>query len=491
MRLNKICIVAFVLTSISIPVFSQFSKGIRYEVKSEATFSGGDYAPFWLTSNRHGLSSVNNNNGYLRTGIFRPLEADKKFSYALGLDIAAAYQFTSVFVVQQAYADLKYSFLNLSIGSKEYNPELKNERLSTGGMALSNNARPIPQVRVSIPNYVTIPGTRELFAVKAHLAYGRFTDDNWQRNFATPGSKYTEKILYHSKAIYAKIGNEQKFPLVFEGGLEMAAQFGGNSYNPLRNYPFIDMPNGVKDYFKVFIPLEGDDDTPKGEQDNVYGNHLGSWNFSLSYKFPEWKVRGYYEHHFDDHSMMFGEYGWKDCLAGMELTLPKNPFIENIVYEYIITKDQSGPIYYDHTEQIPDQVSAVDDYYNHYIYTGWHHWGMAVGNPMLTSPIYNKDGKIIFKNNRVQGHHIGISGQPSRETDYRILLSHSRNWGTYDNPFYEIEKNTSVLFELGYRPAKLPGWKFSASFAFDRGDLIGNNTGGMISVRKTGTLFTK
>lgn len=478
-------LLSFVYPALS---FAQFSKGMNYKVEAESVFSGGDYAPFWLTANRNGLSSVKNNNGYLRAGIFRPVEKEKKLSYALGLDLAVAYHFTSTFIVQQAYADLKYSFLELSVGSKERNPELKNPFLSIGGMTLSNNARPIPQVRISVPDYVIIPGTKGLFALKGHLAYGMFTDDGWQKDFAKPGSKYTEHVLYHSKALFARIGNENIFPLVFEGGLEMAAQFGGNAFNSSYNLPFVDMPNGIKDFFKVLIPSGGDSSTPGGEQSNIYGNHVGSWNFSLSYAFPDWKIRGYYEHFFEDHSQMFGQYGWKDCLVGVEFTLPSNPFVGKVVYEYMGTKDQSGPVFHDKTSIIPDQISAVDDYYNHYIYTGWQHWGMGIGNPLLLSPVYNKDGLITFKSNRIKSHHIGISGNPGNGWEYRMLLTYVRHWGTYFDPFDEIKKSFNSLLEVTYAPKCLKGWKFKGAVAFDGGDLVGHNCGGMLTISKTGLL---
>lgn len=504
-------IIVFLL--FSLPAVAQFTKGMNYKTEANTVFSGGENAPFWLTSNRYGLSSVENNNGYLRAGIFRPTEKEKKFSYGLGLDLAVAYGFTSVFVVQQAYADLKYGLVELSIGSKERAPELKNERLSSGGMALSGNARPVPQVRISLPDYWII-GKRKIFGIKGHLAYGMFTDDNWQQDFAAPQTKRTEHVLYHSKSLYGKIGNEEKFPLVFEGGIEMAAQFGGKAYG--RGYePYLDMPNGIKDFFKVLIPSGSD--AADGDYPNVYGNHLGSWSVSFSYKFPTWKIRAYHEHFFEDHSMIIDEYAWKDYvdefgqgnfwsyfppiipskyywrdgLNGIEVTLPPNPYINSFVYEYLSTREQSGVIYHDHTDEFPDQIGGKDNYYNHGTYTGWHHWGMAIGNPLLTSPIYNQDGRIEFKNNRIKAHHFGFSGQPTAEIDYRLLLTHSRNWGTYADPFYEIKKNISMLAEVNYAPQKLRGWKFSASFAFDHGDLLGNNTGGMVSVRKTGSIFSR
>ena len=210
--------------------YAQLSKGLSYRAETGVSFSGGEHTPFWLTANKQGLSSIEKNNGYLRAGVFRELENDKRFSYAFGADLAVAYNFTSTFVVQQLYADLKYRCLGLSIGSKERHSEFNNPFLSSGGLTFSGNARPIPQVRIGIPEYTLVPGTKGWLAFKGHIAYGLFTDDGWQKDFIKPGGKHTEHVLYHSKDLYVKIGNREKFPLIFEGGLEMAAQFGGNAF---------------------------------------------------------------------------------------------------------------------------------------------------------------------------------------------------------------------------------------------------------------------
>lgn len=482
----KICLLLCALAFCPI-LQAQFTKGLNYSIGTEVSFSGGEHTPLWLTANKQGLSSVKKNNGYLRAGIFRSLETDKRLSYAFGLDIAAAYNFTSAFIIQQAYVDLKYRCLRLTIGSKEYTAELKNQYLTSGGLTYSGNACPIPQIRIGIPEYALVPGTKGWLYIKGHVAYGMYTDDNWQEDFAAPGSKYTEHVLYHSKAFFVKVGNKEKFPLIFKGGLEMYAQFGGNAFVGGEK---IDMPNGIKDFFKVFIPSAGGNDTPQAEQANIYGNHVGSWNFSLAYHLKKWNIRAYYEHFFEDASQMFVQYGWKDCLTGVEITFPKNSFIGSLVYEYLCTRDQSGPVFHDHTETIPDQISAVDNYYNHYIYTGWQHWGMGIGNPLLVAPLYNNDGSISFKSNRVKGHHLGFMGQPTEELGYRVLLSYTRNWGTYSDPFYDIKKNINGLFEIAYQPYQLKGWSFTASLGFDAGEMLGKSVGGMFSVRKRG-LFSQ
>lgn len=488
MHIRKLCLIGVLLCLSLTSVQAQFLKGMYYSVEANASFSGGKHTPLWLNANRYGLSSVEKNNGYLRAGIFRPYD-ENRFSYRFGIDLAGAYRSTAAFAIHQAYFDLRYYWFELSIGSKKRTMEMKNQALSSGGLTFSNNARPIPQVRIGIPEYLALD-KKKLFSIKGHIAYGMFTDDNWQEDFIASNTyKHTKHVLYHSKALFAKIGNEARFPLVFEGGLQMATQFGGKA---IKDGYTINMPHDVKAFFKAFIPSTGDSDTPLGEQTNIYGNHLGSWMFSLSYKFPQWKIRAYYDHFFEDQSMMFGEYGWKDCLAGFEITLPQNKIANCLVYEYINTRDQSGPIFHDSTPVFPDQISAIDDYYNHSIYSGWQHWGMGIGNPLLVSPLYSDNGLIIFKSNRMTAHHLGISGQPSTAWKYRILFSYANHWGTYFDPLPEKQKNINALAEVTYSPQrKLDGWHFTLSAAADGGKLIGKSAGAMLSVRKEGLLSKK
>jgi hypothetical protein len=458
---------------------------LTYSVESGITTADGEHSPLWLNANKQGLSSISKDNGYLAAGVFRSLEKEKIFTYGYGLELAVTHHFTSDFMIQQAYLDLKYRKLGLSIGSKERNGEFVNQQLSSGGLTLSGNARPVPQVWAGLPDYITVPGTHQWLSVRGHVAYGWFTDGNLQENFAGATGKYVKGTLYHSKAIYVKLEKEEVLPLRFEIGLEMEAQFGGTQYN---NGKVFKMPARLNDYFKVLVPMSGDGETPRGDQTNIEGNMLGSWHFSLNYHLQNWNLRAYYEHHYNDHSMLVMEYPWKDGMYGLEITPPANPFVSGVVYEYIYSKDQSGPVYWDHTPILPEQISARDNYYNHYFYSGWQHWGMAMGNPLFMSPIYNKDGSLSLKSSRIIAHHLGISGNPAKGIGYRVLLSHTDNWGTYDKPFKEIERNTSALVELTYSPHQLPGWSFTASGALDRGDLLGDNTGTMVTIRKTGLL---
>ena len=53
----------------------RLDKGLKYNVEMQADFSSGS-TPLWLNANRYGLSSLDETNGYVRAGLFRPLRTD-------------------------------------------------------------------------------------------------------------------------------------------------------------------------------------------------------------------------------------------------------------------------------------------------------------------------------------------------------------------------------------------------------------------------------
>lgn len=462
---------------------------IKYSVEMNGAYADGAYAPFWHVSNRQGLGSVSLKSAYMRAKIEgRHSFADSPWALSYGVDIVGGKNHTSTFFVQQAYADVNWKMFTLSLGQKERWSNFKNKRLSTGGLTESGNARPMPQIRIEVPEYWDIFGTHGWFTLRGHLAYGWFTDDNWQKDFAAPDTEYQTSVRYHSKALYFKVGDAAKFPLTYEFGLEMVAQFGGTIHNA-KNVKGQNWHNPVRfiDYLKILIPSRGDSEYSDIDRGNVAGNHLGSWHTALTWHADNWKLGAYYEHTFEDHSQMFWEYGiWTEQLVGLELSLKNFKWIKSIALEYFNLKNHSGPIYHDTNEIIPDQISCADNNYNHSWYTGWFNYGMIIGSPLATSPVYNEKHLLQSPNNRVEAFHLGIEGEPFEQLQYRLLLTKSNNWGTYFTPFLDIKENLAGLVELTYNPVWLKGWSATASFAFDDGDLYGNNNGAMLSIRKCG-----
>ena len=75
-------------------------KDIHYNVEMQGSFSKGK-TPLWLNANKHGLSSLEKNNGYLRGSVIRPLGTDsaRRWGIGYGLDVAAPIHYTSNVVV--------------------------------------------------------------------------------------------------------------------------------------------------------------------------------------------------------------------------------------------------------------------------------------------------------------------------------------------------------------------------------------------------------
>ena len=113
------------------------------------------------------------------------------------------------------------------------------------------------------------------------------------------------------------------------------------------------------------------------------------------------------------------------------------------------------------------------------------HWGMMIANPLIASPIYNQDGDMTFKYNRIKALHIGWSGQITSEWSYIAKMSHNRTWGTPGAPTLDILENFSAYASFSYSPERWKGWNFNASLALDMGDIYGDNFGFQMKIHKT------
>lgn len=458
---------------------------IRYDASLHITLSSGQNTPLWLVSNMQGLGSPKRNFGFARAGAFKDIDSTKRFSWGVGIDLVGAWRSSASFHIQQLYGEMNYRSIRIIIGSKELWCSHNDPKLSSGSLLFSGNALPIPQVRVGIVNYAPFWGTMNWLNVKGYLSYGIFSDSKWQQSWTATNSKYNKNMLFHSKGLWLRGGNTEYFPILADVGIEMATQFGGTAYHDGK---MVHMKIGFKEWWRAFFPTYSTQETLLGQLSSVEGNMVGQYTIGLQWlpKDKDWNIRAYFEHYFEDQSMMTFEYGWKDGLWGLEGTLPKNCFVSKIVYEFLYSKDQAGAVNNDASDKVPEQVSGRDNYYNHSLYSGWQHWGLGIGNPLMISPIYNADHNLIFYTTRIIGHHFAIAGKPSKELDYRLILSHTLNWGTYSHPLPEVMNNLNGLLELNWHPQKLNGWYGGITLAFDSGNLLGKSFGVGLTIGKNG-----
>lgn len=464
------------------------TEGLEISAEAQASLSD-DKTPLWLNANKYGLSSLEKSNGYLRSSAIRPLEADKnrEWKWGYGLDLAVAANYTSSFIIHQAYGELGWKKMKLTLGAKEQTALMKNMELSSGAMSCGWNARPIPQARLDI-NWFDIPRTHGWWKWKLYGSYGMTTDGNWQKSVVPHNEHYTGNVLYHEKALYWKFGKEDasRVPLTFEIGIQFSSQFGGTTYNYLgRVYTTsIDIKHSQSPKAFIDALLFGGSDENDGSSKNTAGNHVGSYNMRLTWHAKDWSVATRFERLFEDQSMLTVQYGIYDHLLGVDVKLPQNKWLSLFTVEHLSTRDQSGAILHDKAPNIPDMMNGRDNYYNHSMYAGYQHWGQTIGNPLLTSPIYNSDGSLLFTNNRVKAWHLGFAGDPTNWIHWRALASFTRNWGTYDKPFADPENQQYFLLETTVVNPKVLGWQYRVSLGLDRGKVVGNNFGAQITVIK-------
>lgn len=471
--------------------YSQISKtqdATIYKTEIFGSVATGSNTPFWQVSNHYGVVPLDAGNGVLNAGIFHNQHFDSKFRWGAGLDVVGAVPRYRNFYIQQAYAEIGYRSLLLTVGSKEQYNSLWDRRLSSGDMVHSANSRPIPEVNISMPEFTLVPLTKGLLQVKGDFAVGRSFDTDYLKDFANAKQTYIKNVLWHHKSFFFRIkDSKNNFPLSFTAGVQHYAQWGGTSTNPQIGK----QPQSFKDLIRVICGQKGGEDATASDQINVLGSHYGSYDFKVSYVEKDWGGHFYYQHYFNDKSGM--EFKNKsDGLWGLQVDLPFLPWLNKVVVEYLVTMNQSGPMHFilfDRDKWPGGRGGGNDDYYNNLEYTtGFSYFNQGIGSPLIPAPEYNKDGSLGFKDNRVKSWHLAAEGDINPLLSYRILFTVMNGWGTSYFPFLDKKYGTSSLIDINYRHPRLQGWKFNGSIAADTGTMIGKSVGFSLGITKTGIL---
>lgn len=465
------------------------SDNTTWKAEAFGSAASGTNTPFWLASNRYGLVPLEAGNGYVLAGVTHEQGLGGSWRWQAGVSMAAVEPRYRTVLVQELYAGISYKRIQLTVGSKENYTSLWDRELSTGDMVFSTNARPIPEVNLSMPDFTVVPFTGGWLQVKGDFAVGRSFDSDYLEQFAQPGSTYVQDVLWHHKSGYLRIQDSQgSFPLSAIVGIKHWAQWGGKSSNPSIGK----QPQSLGDFIRVIAGSEGGTGATLSDQINVLGNHYGSYDMEVTYAGKGWLLKGYHQLYFEDKSGMELASG-SDGLWGLQLDLPKISWLRKVVVEHVVTRNQSGQFHFidfDHNGY-PGRGGGGDSYYNNGEYTtGVSYFNRGLGSPLIPSPEYNGDGLLGFPNNRVSDWHMGLSGSLSPLVEYRLLGTVMNTYGTHNRPFRDIKRGLSGLLDITYRHPQLKGWQFTGTVAGDARDLFGRSLGVSLRVTKTGLLKT-
>lgn len=502
------CFTLILLLKIS--AFAQLDT-IEYHLGYLGSFASQNYLPHWITANRFGI--LNDKEYYaalLRGNIKTTYKVTRNFSFDAGIDAIAKYPLikdhSKSILLQQAYFRAKYRIFELTAGRIERTLGTHAEGISSGSLAFSGNARPIPMVLLEVPKYSPVPFTKGFVEFKGTYAHAWLDKERFFQN-----------VYLHEKSFYLKFGGD--FKLNFSAGLIHYVLWGGENAKAGK------LPDSLKDYMLLVLGKSAENvdlNNPYllGEAANALGDHKGIYDFGLHAHFKNFNILAYHQTPFEDWTgtRLFRN---KDRLLGVNLQNKSNNkwrWLESIVYEYLYTLYQSGPgrpggPKGGSPEKYGYGFGGRDNYYNNAIYqTGWVYQDRILGTPLFYTQkrmrLYDPDfvdpdeKKFNFNivNNRVVAHHIGIKGIAGNLFQYKFLTTFTKNYGTYGGINGGITRWGSIEnpdLEYAFKPAKSQkyflleieshpfskSWSMLTAIAWDTGELY-RNFGVLIGLKR-------
>ncbi len=476
MHLTKKFVLIQIFILISSLVWSQ-SDTLNIDVHSFFTLSSQNEQPLWLTANKQGVLSGNSNNAVLALPMNYKRMLGKNLELVAGFYPAfrnsGAYEFesgTSVYLVEY-FSKFSYGKTYLRLGAEGNTIGQFGSDLSSGSLAQTLNARPIPRISFGT-EYFNVPFTKGHVQVKGELSHGWVEK---QRRVQNP--------WLHQKFAYIKLG--AKLPVSVEFGLVHNAMWGGELDGVKSRFILSDYKN------VMFGGITDPNSTNVGSRDTyVFGFHTGTIDFAINIESSWFDAVVYAQKPWEDseqisrHSFFIKYFDNNDGLFGLHLK-PKSSLIEAITIEHIQTKFQGGPglpdpppFVDDIGEQDPDgclhnqcePYARRENYHNNFIYqNGWTYYNRTLATPLFTHQrqivnlLGNEDlgevyGRNTVYNNRIEGFHLGVSGKLNQRNRFSFKYTFTKNYGNY-----------FAQFGRGYN-ADFTGWSsLGETYYFDNG----------------------
>ena len=384
---------------------------------------------------------------------------------------------------KELYAGIGWKMLRLDIGMADRPFDYGGLSLTGGNLVWSGNSRNVPGYNLQV-DWVEIPGTKGILALKANYADYKTLDD-----------RYVDGAMLHNKSVYAKIRLHGKVYLRL--GLEQWSMWGGTS--PVYGR----QPHSFTDYLRVVCGMSGGSGATQSDRINVLGDHRGRELIQVDWLADSFTLTVAHDIPFDDGSGM----GFQNFPDGVNTVFfsfrDRNRWVTDILYEFVYTKWQSGtrhdrPAKPDELERNPEKtkytIGGRDNYFNNGEYrSGWTYYGRTIGLPLFTPMPAGEDGTVLgVANNRVTAHHVGIAGKFARKVPYRFKATYSKNFGIYPPQrlsfFDTVPEQLSLALETDFPQisAKFPV-SVSVGVYGDVGELYSDNFGLTVRLSYSGT----
>lgn len=467
--------------------FSQAQTDFKYNLEIGYYQSTNLKLPFWLQANQFGAAPSNPNvlitKQYLHSN---PDSSSKKIKLSYGAELVTFTGKQTQVRIPEAYSQLNFKSLYIYVGRKKQNFGIGDSTLSSGSMIWSGNALPLPVIQAGMENY------QKLFvnwlAFKGHIAHGWFHKQT-----------YVWDYYLHQKSLFFRLGKPNSKVKLYSGILHNVQWGGTPKFNIDPNDGRLTNGKFPSDWFtfkNVFFPQKALVDTTLGygnfEVENRFGAHLGQVDFGAEISAQNFNLLLYRQIPIETGRTIGSLSNLDDGIYGFSVkNKNENQFFEKIVCEYLYTLNQ-------HSYQgliarllnIPKKEYMNDAFlFNHMQYIdGWTYNNRTIGSAFLIPqrelrPERSINDEYVFiNNNRIRAFYLGLNGKINN-VSITLKTSFSKNFGVISRPINPINQN-SYLFLASF-PIKKWGASINTSISLDQGDLIYDNYGTFISVKKS------
>ncbi|WP_025763219.1 capsule assembly Wzi family protein [Dyadobacter tibetensis] len=470
----------FLLVLIFIGYQATFAQDSTLFVNMSITGSGFKGAtPFWQSANSDGTVPADQAQVVGQWSLYKVynIHNPRKLQWSAGASLITSYspETKANFFLTDLYQAVKLGPWELMVGQKRQNVGLSDSTMGLGGLAISRNARPFPRIQIGLKDFQPIHLANDFIAWKISISEGLL--GNSQINYG-PVSQVPNTYL-HQKQVYFRLGiPESKW--MFFLGMNHQAIWGGESEfwpkeNPSKWTAYKHMVTGTK------------------YQHNIVGNHFGSFDLAFNIKtIPNLELLAYRNSVFSNGSI-FKVNNLQDALTGIRVRFPKAPThskiqLKAITIEYLDLENQKSR--FSNNESI---LYAEADYYNSYRYRrGWSYFGNSLGSPIIRTaahslPEFAGNLAQFTNNNLLKAIHLAVEAN-ILQTHILAKSTHSWNRGTYLAPFSSTTPQWSGYLGLERSIPSLQSVSLNLGIVSDIGQLYGNNTSLILSVRKSGFL---
>ena len=376
--------------------------------------------PFWMYHNQRGrVSEETNISGWISGKAFN------EFSNGKSLEIGAGILYrdgsNDEILPDEVYAAYNNYWLEAVVGRRQEKELYKGLSATNESMLWSLNARPMPGISLA---------TNRTIFFSPDSAFG--FEVSWSE-YLMGEDRFVKNARLHHKRLSFVYQPNPDFRV--KAGIRHFAQWAGDSPE---SGP---QPDGFSDYIKVIAGREGGENAVGGDQANVLGNHLGTYELEVRKRLnPKLQLNFIYNHMFEDGSG--SRYAnFPDGRYGIFLDFDdSNRLVNGILYEFFYTRNQSINAGSPH---------GADNYLNNFL---TYHSGFTYERRIIGLPFFTYDEELDqVVNSKFSAHHLGISGNVSnyfRSYPWKLLLSFSHNEGRYGR-FYSPNRDVySGLFDI-------------------------------------------